>query len=635
MKKGWYLGIDFGTSNTYIVGYYYMGNGNGGKFYATELMPEDLLDGDKGIPTVIAAEKILGNDLKENNSDNLFYVGKQALRHPMLPIVRDQLKSNARLFDPHSEIGSATEEIDLGTGECQYKLSVEEALVKFFAFIFDEKRRNEKAGKQRGLEAEITKDTIQSIVIGCPNTDDNNKTQSAIDNNGRIVLYGTLLVDVLAKCFEAGKILELNQNNSKSMEVREWKKVQVVPESELAGITYLYSCQKADDVVLVVDSGGGTTDFALLYWKEENGRYTLHSQCIGGECNYAGSSIDESIQQSIQRIGNYPTKVACMRAKEDLFKDTEDEYKSKSEKDLRGEKSSVSGIQGLQIGYDANVAERMYLTDEKNPSLKEPINETKVYNSIIEQLKSGLDQIKAEGNGINWEINSTKNSSGRKKRITLKHKINKVFFMGGTSYIAPFREEIMAFVKGYNESKKEEIFDEDLKALTTFDNGIRIHLDGEQEVGINCFNAVALGACIKALGKELVSFPKVEFVWESEKAHDRWIEIYSPEKRKLAVLSQEIQFKSIKMRKEREIKYVRNKKNIAFCVRANNDPEKEKKIIVPCSELNPQEQNPLIIQFSLSEEYDLICTVRYKGAKGLKPIHYETINLIGGDLYEK
>ncbi len=625
MKKGWYLGIDFGTSNTYIVGYYYMGNGNGGKFYATELMPEDLLDGDKGIPTVIAAEKILGNDLKENNSDNLFYVGKQALRHPMLPIVRDQLKSNARLFDPHSEIGSAIEEIDLGTGECQYKLSVEEALVKFFAFIFDEKRRNEKAGKQRELEAEITKDTIQSIVIGCPNTDDNNKTQSTIDNNGRIVLYGTLLVDVLAKCFEAGEILELNQNNSKSMEVREWKKVQVVPESELAGITYLYSCQKADDVVLVVDSGGGTTDFALLYWKEENGRYTLHSQCIGGECNYAGSSIDESIQQSIQRIGNYPTKVACMRAKEDLFKGTEDEYKSKSEKDLRGEKSSVSGIQGLQIGYDTNVAEGMYLTDEKNPRLKGPIRETKVYNSIIGQLKSGLDQIKADENGIRWEINSTKNSSGRQKYITLKHKINKVFFMGGTSYIAPFREEIMAFVKGYNESQKKEIFDEDLKALTTFDNNIRIRLDNEQEVGVNCFNAVALGACIKALGEELVSFPKIEFRWRGGR---EWEIIYDPDKQGvLAVLLGTVHFEAMYLPKDEIAKRIDAWTFIEFDIRVNGKEGIYNFTYEDISwDVIINIKGDFIINFSLNTNREICCSV-WDGNVSETKIGYEELIL--------
>ena len=67
--------------------------------------------------------------------------------------------------------------------------------------------------------------------------------------------------------------------------------ITVVPEPELAGVTYLFSeSNREDKKVLVIDIGGGTTDFSVLEYK--SGKVEAASI---GSCEIAGDAIDKLI----------------------------------------------------------------------------------------------------------------------------------------------------------------------------------------------------------------------------------------------------------------------------------------------------------------------------------------------------
>ena len=250
--------------------------------------------------------------------------------------------------------------------------------------------------------------------------------------------------------------------------------MEVVPEPELAGLTYLCSGNTENDVILVVDSGGGTTDFSLLYWK--NGK--IISECIGEQCNIAGDKVDGIILGKVNSKAPTAriTKEQCKKGKEDLFLFT----------DVRLGSSRPRTVAELQSSGETVIDDQSIAYADI-----ESCAQGEIYSKIVENLSAALQSSKA--------IENIKNEKT----------INKILFVGGTSFVSPLREAIVKF------AKSNALFTAIVETVTPFDHDIGIKFESNHDpVKINCFNAVAIGASIKAIGVEPTIFPTVEFKWK-------------------------------------------------------------------------------------------------------------------------
>ena len=514
IDKGWYLGLDFGTSNTYLVGYYSWGDKAAGKFYATELMSEDLRSSDMGIPTAITKEA------------KQYLIGQQALEkfneNKELKIFRE-LKIYARCLSPVGDSDSQqteTSKVQVGTEE----ISAKEALENFFKILFEKANesiekipQNEQSGILR--PEKITYSTIQNIVIGCPNSEGQEIDTGNVSSP--TVHYTSVLQDALSSCFITG--LRLLNKRKRKDEMKQ--KIKVVPEAKLAGITYLCSSKTENDVALVVDCGGGTTDFALVQWKESNeGVRKMESTFIGKGCDRAGNNIDEEIQKG---FGKHVSQEGARVSKEFVFKS--DSNHPRNESDLIGQHGQYS-FSDNEIQCSLSYVPTYGLLGKIGGGNRyKRINEESVYKSIVEALSNQLR---------NWE----------KSRQPESKQINTVFFVGGTSFIVPYMRKVCDFVREKQE-EGSKIFAEEVRVVTP-DGGYpkiqknhiefmdNLYNDGKSGWGnasirfnnttymLTCFNAIAIGACIEALGKEVVLYPKIEYLLDGT----TWREIYSPEK---------------------------------------------------------------------------------------------------------
>lgn len=455
-EKKWYIGIDFGTSNTYIAAYEAQkGNlytNHTGGFaetrysYSTEPVPmTDIL---LNIPTVITEKK----------KDEIL-VGQAALAHPFLRLFGG-LKNAARQIIPaNGKFGKEViyceypyEQCDLETsiqfGNRDYNLieTVKSLLIEFFKKVLH---------INVGDKYNITKKTVEKICIGYP----------AFSGDGcNDVKYEDTLKNILTECFTGNK----NDLNFK-------EKIKTLKEPELAGLTYLFtgeSQQKGN--VLVVDIGGGTTDFAVISRDGEK----FQTDSISQEpCNIGGNTIDEKIFEKLPK--DVPkSKAACREAKEELFVNSD---KSDNISPLTTDQlQELSRMGNIKI---PNVKEKyfLYYANSKGSDYNTKIN----VQPIIEEVAREISK-KLTGALINWQNGDT------------TKKVDKVFFVGGTSIITPLREKIMEAIKGYCA--------EGCTALTMFGNDKRtFQMDSDPScdpIPVTCYNAVAIGACIEAYGIE-------------------------------------------------------------------------------------------------------------------------------------
>ncbi len=456
-EQKWYVGIDFGTSNTYIVGYEKIS----GKIFHTDLMDMDIRT-TEGIPTVIAVDVVLDKELQRR--EDFIYVGKEALQHPALHIERN-LKSYARRYNPGGQRKEFLDHkyiIEFGRQDEEklYQQSVQNLLVTFFKKIF------EKIDKKY----DITKDTIQKIVIGRP-------TRTKVSDTvakGTTIEYDKVLIKAITDCF----IEEETKKND--------FKIEVIPEAELAGLAYTNNCEP-QDVILVVDLGGGTTDFSLVYRDENN---KIEATCIGDKCDVAGNKVDSVIKEAVDSVmkkeanGRSMPKETCRKKKEAMFQTKENTPRSTLE------------LSTLDINFDSKVIAYSYLEEREVTEQKKGFKE-EVYNQITTKLESALKD-DAES-------------------ILRGRKINKILFVGGTSMITPLRECIEAAVK------KSGCAADSVSSITLFDKaadgaGVQYKFGrDEKAVTLTCYNAVALGACMKAMSdNNIYALPKLEFRWDGE-----------------------------------------------------------------------------------------------------------------------
>lgn len=591
IDEGWYLGIDFGTSNTYLVGYYSWGSGKG-KLYPTELMHSNIADVDRGIPTVITRlnkVKLLGRN------EVIYYIGKEAIEKATKNKLNKcvDLKQKARKLDPCSD--TLNESIVFKKGE--KGVSRDEVLQAFFSVLIQ--KANEEISKKNepGYDPlplpQITETTIKSIVIGCPNSEGKAIELNDSGSGGKVTVdYGSVLQNALAACITE----EANKEALK-------RKIKVVPEAVLAGIAYLYNSKK-DDVILVVDSGGGTTDFALLYWKGDE----IQNDFIGEGCDFAGNEIDRTIYKKLfleEGTSNDKGEDSEMmdkvrEAKEHIFRDDKGDPREGEE---LGKASHLFEINNAKRVLHYNKDEKRLYEQSNDQEEIVRIGEEEVYKKICEKLSEDLKLIKAT--------------------------INTIFFVGGTSYILPLRLEISSLVQsqqGEEKDKSSKKFSNKVSVRTPFgtytpisissfvqntkreETGNRIFFDREHK--ITCFNAVAIGACIRALGTKIVSCPKIELACETDE-EPAWVTIYDPQQESVrTALVDTVDVCAAFANKNDISLYYRSDIPMKFRIRINGKLMEDvirvnKKVM---KDILSDSGKDLVINFSLTGSGTLVCT---------------------------
>lgn len=497
-EKEWFIGIDFGTVNTYIVAY----ENKSKEFYLNQssAFAGGFSDMYTNIPTVITANKTT-----EGIVD--YYCGQAAVKYPFLHLFRG-LKNAARQLTPENgKFGGAVPPceypfdqcgkdtlIQLGNNDEPFCPSAKELVVEFFKKILN----------VDSTEFQINKDTVKRIVIGRPvcNT----------ENGGTNTHYEKTLEEILTECF-VGKATDDNFVN----------KIVVAAESELAGTTFL--CSRTDRVemgnVLVIDIGGGTTDFSILSYKD--GKVSANN--LGNEpCNIAGNAIDDYIFSLLPEDSRLKSKVKCKEWKEHLFADAEGQSDAvtiipKDTKQLEDDKKGRIALDKTKwyLSYNTHGENTIVLskTDEKAV-----INEDK--KAVFKEDKKAV--INIEGKDIttiedifNLIADKLTSALNKWKENNKEEKINKILFVGGTSIITPLRESLIEAVNkcGFDVHNND--------VVTPFDThkGFTLSIPKkprsvDKDPQITLYNAVAIGALIKALGDISIVRPHVEVTSFSE-----------------------------------------------------------------------------------------------------------------------
>lgn len=518
----WSFGIDFGTSNTYVVAYeaneqIYLGKKLFFEDFAgTFANGTDASEDDYNIPTRVT----FNADGAQGNPTML--IGAEAKRHPILRIFSGLKQAARRLTPPDGKFGEGEAKpreypfrqcdpetpLQFGNADLPIVHSVHDLLVDFFKKILhigDDKLH-------------VDKTTVRGIVIGRPaNTKVDESTDSA---------YEETLKDILTECFLGKDPTTAEHEDFK-------KKIDVIQEPILAGEAYLYGDGQSEKRVLVIDIGGGTTDFAIVHYGTDSGKDTEIEVDGSASCEIAGNAIDSYIFDLLPN-GFPKSKENCTRAKEGLFAENstgnlgqwkgenlavfyDDETKDKAAKDyilLKEGSLFLGGKRVKRYVMDAQKPKAIDIEDGKNDHdrVEDVGIEEIIYKPIWNKLEAMLTK---------WQ-EPPKDKSKRKSQD--KKIVDTIFFVGGASIIKPLRDyltkEVCNFFGIPVEEKEEEIeIKGDLTVETLFGkNQRKLEVAGDSNlIKITSYNAVAIGACIKAIddGKCAIK-PEVSFSWIHE-----------------------------------------------------------------------------------------------------------------------
>lgn len=445
------------------------------KLYTNQNLTKDIRDIWHNIPTVVALE--LHWQPGTNQISEKYYIGAEKEQRPLLRPFR-YLKGAARSFNPSaipktkaypyitdSEGDMHYENsIEFGYDEWPYSKSPQELLRIFFKRILQIDELNIKA------------DEIEKIVVGKP----------GIVRTGRdTIVYDNVLKEAISSCF-----CKENDNGFKN-------KIDVKPEAELAGIAYLYGDEdRAKKKVLVIDIGGGTTDFSILQY-DDSGK--VRADNIGA-CNTAGNAIDSCIFDLLKDAVDKDKKPgdnkniiisrqACTAAKMNLFVQqvagTEStKVEPETLESLKRKSSSIGGTD--------------YLLTYNNP----PVSRYGKYICLQEGCRyvNGTKDKHSSGKNITSIFETIWKALD--KSLSGKNDINTIFFFGGTSIVSPLREYII-------EKINRKAFACDFSVVTSFDPVILLAGNGEN-LFVDTYSAVAVGAFIYAMGGKLRAVPKLE-----------------------------------------------------------------------------------------------------------------------------
>ncbi len=491
-EEKWYIGIDFGTSNTFVAAY----EATSGKAYWGSHLGKNMSDGYSNIPTLIAQDVLLKTE-KEKSDGKIdeypYYVGVETALHPILRPFKG-LKNAAREITPNNgmfgrnaieypfERCGLNSTLELGNKDYSLTRRVRDLLIEFL----------KKVVHIDDATLGIDKDTVQQIVIGQPVV--NGRIESS---DGSKAEYAETLKELLSECF-------FGQENSKDKTNFKKNKIIVKAEPELAGITYLYSESNMEEKkVLVIDIGGGTTDFSILEHTSEK----IEATNIGS-CEIAGNAIDDLIFNLLP--DNIPhSRSLCKNRKENLFLKGQDTtfIVPRSTEELE-DLGNIAVFESGSNQYHLHYAEKTYgncivlstgQLFKEGSEIKKGKSITDVFNDIGKALRKALDDSVIVG-------------------------INKVLFVGGTSIITPLRETLVEIVTDTGKAYCVKGFNPKTDVVTMFGEDTRtVKVDWDVPAYITCYNAVAIGACIKAMDKKIRIKPMMkalicgsaERVWET------------------------------------------------------------------------------------------------------------------------
>lgn len=238
---------------------------------------------------------------------------------------------------------------------------------------------------------------------------------------------------------------------------------------------------KKDEVVLVVDVGGGTTDFSLIEIGEENGDLVLDRVAVGNHILLGGDNMDltlayqarQKLEASKKKISTWQTLAlshACRKAKERILGDPEIESEPIV---IAGRGSSVIGG-SLKTKLERSEIESI-LIDGFFPVCS-------LEDLPADSSEAGFREVNlayAADPGITRHLARFLNSRRGNKDYTYP---NAILFNGGVFRSAPFRDKLVEVINSWlKEANKGE-----LKVLKGDDLG----------------GAVALGATYFGLAKQ-------------------------------------------------------------------------------------------------------------------------------------
>lgn len=515
------LGIDFGTSYTFIVKYDGKEFNRMGarEFYSRPADDTTNIMKAKGIRTAIGLANdghwVVGSyNLNqaiangELDRKNICWDIKSKLRGLDLLMVDENDAINMGLesiYQPGMDVSDLRERESYGkifikpNGEERYVDALEMAH-EFFKCILTTKTDN---------PSDIDFSDIECIACGMPADELDSTCPDRIDYEEKLrsAILGYINKD----------ILKLNLDKSRLL-LRE--------EPILAGISYFKNYPgtlRSEDVILVIDIGGGTSDFALFTVDEANipdGKINVTLRASKGGTSPAGDVFNRRLVGCIQR--KFPNAYR--------EEDVETESVSNAKESLFLSKFSS------RIGYFRKVYSEKYTLDDM--PLDEPLDEQSKYteSQILEifnrrgrrtKIKNESDSntpykivysrehcagLKEDGFGEPWnpseviEIGSQFEEVYRKvaNRVMeflkgdvaskYKDKINKVLFIGGSCRMPELRNKICTLGIGLETSDGRSY---------RYRNGekpVQIYfLETESESkNLSCSNAIALGAAYEA-----------------------------------------------------------------------------------------------------------------------------------------
>lgn len=329
------LGIDFGTTYTFVVK---KDNEGGISAISSELYEAPIFDGtgdvlkySNGIRTVIGYSDVYGwkigqkaielkNSLKDKNEFNIFYNLKKSLLNICMDLRETDENINNGTF--LSDI-KALEKLGNDKNRYGHEFKVDgkpkffnaiELTKIFFNLLFN---CNGECGKGKDPYTycfrirDINYNDIKCIVIGAP-ASDMDITNTSTNYSDKILPQ--ILYDIRNILNLDGKIVD--------------KDLMVVPEPQLAGMAFVADegmpKLKYGEQLLIIDIGGGTSDFAVLENKDKaNGTITAPFQALGN-IEIAGKTFDEELEiclkekYSVVRNDHFDCEL-LRRAKEELF----------------------------------------------------------------------------------------------------------------------------------------------------------------------------------------------------------------------------------------------------------------------------------------------------------------------------
>ena len=315
------LGFDFGTSNTFIVKRANNGNltvlnwSSGANSYYERSLFDDRLGpfSSVGIPTRIG---YAGTDSEGNK---IWKVGAQTAGIDERNVCTDlKTKINDTIYDFISKISQNREfEIenmqehiyygqtftDAQTGESFYMSAIE--LSKIFLTEVLKKQDVGLTSILLGQDTNPYSDImdVDCIVIGVPSNDRaaGGDIQVSYD-------YSSVLAD---KIFKPVVDSIFGEDNS--------VRIAVGAEPILAANAYIKKYPNSTnigDYILVVDIGGGTSDYALIKRTRDSYEVVYHTE--GGD-RPAGHSFDVALRDTLEATGESFSKIQIRLAKENLF----------------------------------------------------------------------------------------------------------------------------------------------------------------------------------------------------------------------------------------------------------------------------------------------------------------------------